>query len=64
MRRPDLQLIQELDLGNQRLFAASPVLGLYTLPTIPTVGAVLKDTGLKERCVIETIWMAQVTELS
>lgn len=33
-------LAQELDLGNQRLLASSPVLGRYTPPTSRTAGAV------------------------
>ena len=32
------------------------------LPTFPTVGAVLKDTALREYGVVETIWMVDVTE--
>lgn len=31
----------------------SPVLGMHTLPTIPTAGAIIKDAGLKEQCVVQ-----------
>lgn len=30
-----------------------PVLGMYVLPTIPTVGASFKDTALREQCVAD-----------
>lgn len=33
---------QELDLGNQRILPHSPVLGMYILPTMPALGAILR----------------------
>ena len=40
LRGCDHQLTRKLDPGNQRLLIPSPVLGMYVLPTIPTLGAV------------------------
>ena len=54
MRGQDLQLIHELDLGNLRLQPSSPVLGMYMLPIIPMVGAILKDAALR-KYVVEII---------
>ena len=34
--------------GNQRLLALFPVLGMYTLLTVPTVKSIFKDEGLRE----------------
>lgn len=47
----------ELDLGNGRFFTHSSVLGTYTLPIVPTVGAIFNDIALREQCVVKTIWM-------
>ena len=44
MRGHDLWSTPELDLGDQRLLTPSHVLEMYTLPTVPTVGAGSKDT--------------------
>ena len=45
------------DPGSRRLFTPSLVLGMYTLPTVPTVGAIFKEAVLREQCVLETLWM-------
>lgn len=34
----------------------APVLGMYILPTVPTVGAIFKDSALRDQCVVETTW--------
>lgn len=34
------------------------------LPSVPMAQAILKDAPLREQCVVETIWMVEVTELS
>lgn len=39
--------------GNSRLLI-SPILEMYTLPIVPTVGAVFKKAALREKCVVET----------
>ena len=36
----DCRLTRELDPGNERSLIPSPVLQMYDLPTIPTLGAV------------------------
>ena len=59
-RERGCQLTLELDTGNRE--APHPVLGTYPLPTVPTVGAVDKDTALREHRAVETIWTAYVTE--
>lgn len=33
----------------------SLVLGMYFLPTVPTVGTIFKDASLREQCVVEAI---------
>lgn len=58
------QLTRELDLGNRRVLAPSPVLGMYALPTVPTVGAIFKDKALRGQCVVETTRAVYVTEPS
>ena len=35
---------------------------LSTVPSIPRVRAVVKDSALREKCAIETIWTVHVTE--
>ena len=40
------------------------VLGIYILPTMPTVGAIFKDTDLREQEVFETIITEYMTEPS
>lgn len=42
LRGHDCQFTHELDLGHQRLLIPSPVLGMYVLPTVGTVGAGLR----------------------
>lgn len=32
----------------------TPVLGMYILPTVPTVGAIFEDAALRDQCVVET----------
>ncbi|XP_023480075.2 DNA primase large subunit isoform X2 [Equus przewalskii] len=49
------------DLDNRRLLTACPVLGMYALPTMPTVGTIFKDIVLREQCVVETAWMVYMT---
>lgn len=49
-------LSPELDSGNRRLLTLSPVLGMFALPTIPTVRTIFKDAALREPCVVETEW--------
>ena len=58
----DCLLTPELDLGNQRLLAPSPILEAYGLPTVSTAGAEFKDAALRKKCVVETIWTEFVTE--
>ena len=41
-----------------------PILGIYILPTGPTVGAIFKDTALRKQCDVEVICMVYVTESS
>lgn len=61
-RRPgrayDCQLVHELDLDVRLLTTTPPTVlsGLYILPTIPKVGTVFKDAGLREQHVVEMIW--------
>lgn len=55
-------MILQLDLGNQRLLTASPVLGMYPLPTMSTVGAVSKDAALREQRGAKVIWTLCVTK--
>lgn len=38
------------------------MLGMYALPTTPTVGAIFTDTAFREQCVVLTIWMVYVTD--
>lgn len=44
----------QLYLGNQRCLNFSPILGMYNLPTITTVGVVFKDTDLRDKCIVRT----------
>ena len=39
-----------------------PVLGRYTLPTVPTVGIVSNDRDPTKPCAVETIWTTYMTE--
>lgn len=39
-------------------------LGMYVLPTIPTLGAIFKDAALREECVVETIWTLKPVKAS
>lgn len=57
-------MILELDPGNWKLLTPSLVLEMYFLPTIPIVGAIFKDTTLRELAVVENIWIVYVTEAS
>lgn len=43
----------EWNKGNRKLLTLLS-LGLYILPTILTMGAVFKNTVLREQCVLET----------
>lgn len=43
---------------------ALPVLELHAPPTMPTMGAIFKNTDLKEQCVVEPIWLLYITEPS
>lgn len=54
----------ELDPGNWKLLTPSLVLEMYFLPTMPIVGAIFKDTSLRELAVVENIWTVYVTEAS
>lgn len=45
----------DLDLGNQRFLAFSPAPEMYGLHVVSMVGAVCKNTGLKEQYVVEMI---------
>lgn len=54
LRRCDLWLTSEHNLGNWRSLTSSPVLGKYTLPTVSTVGTFFKDIDLRKQYVIET----------
>lgn len=44
-----------LDLGSWRWLTSSSVLGMYALPTVLTVGLILKDAVLRDQCVVETV---------
>lgn len=33
-----------------------PVIRMYNLPTVPTVGTVFMDAALREKCAVKTIW--------
>ena len=57
-------LIHELDLVNLRLLTPCPVLGMYVLPSGPTVGALFKDAALRGQCIVETICMVHTARLS
>lgn len=46
----------EWNKGNRKLLTLLS-LGLYILPTIPTMGALFKNTALREQCVLETTWL-------
>ena len=61
-RRRDHQLTFELDQGNGRLLPLSPVLGMYALSTVLTVGTVFKDASWIEQCGVENNWTECVTE--
>lgn len=52
------------DLDNWKLLTAAPVLGMYVVPTVHTVGGVFKGTGLREQCVVEIIGTVYMTEPS
>lgn len=39
--------MKELGTGNQRLLTPSPVLGMFVLPTVLTVGPLVKNAALK-----------------
>ena len=41
-----------------------PIFGKHILFTVSTVEGVFKDSALKEQCIVETIWMVDVTEPS
>ena len=43
--------------GHQRPLTPLPMLGMYVRPSVPMVGAIFKDTVLREQCIVETIWM-------
>ena len=58
----DRWLILELDQGNRRFLTPSPVLVIYSLLSIPSVGTILKDVALGEHYIVERIWTVQVTE--
>ena len=64
MRECDHQLTHKLDLSNQRLLTPFLFLGMYILPTVPTVGAIFKNAALRDQCAVETIWMVGVIEPS
>lgn len=63
-RGHDQWLTHQLDPGNQGLFPPSLGLGMYILPSVPTVGDVFRDAAFREQCGVETIWTAYVTEPS
>lgn len=63
MRGCDYGLTLELDLGDERFLASSPVFGMYILLTIPTLGAVFEVIDLREQCAVETTWTVYITEL-
>jgi len=62
MKAHDHRLIIELDPDSQRLLTTSPVLGIYVLPSVPTVGTFFKTEALRDQCVVETIWTEYVTK--
>ena len=64
LRGTDHWFTHKLDPGSWMLLTPSLVLGMYVLPTVPTVGAGFRDTALREQCAVETIWTVHVTESS
>lgn len=40
------------------------LLGMYMLLIISTAGAIFTDTALGDQCVVETLWIVYVAELS
>ena len=58
----DRWLTLELDQGSGRFLTPSPVLVMYSLLSVPSVGAILKDAALGELCVVERIWTVPMTE--
>lgn len=61
IRGHDGWLTCDLDLSHCSC-APAPVFGIYVLHTVPIVGAIVKDSVLRERCVVETVWMVYLTE--
>ena len=49
--------LRDLDPGRKKGLITAPVLGMYVLPNIFIVGAIFKNTALREKCTVETIWM-------
>ena len=52
----------EPDQGSGRLLPLSPVLGVYALSTVHTVGTIFKDASWIEQCGVENNWTKCVTE--
>ena len=52
----DHQLTFELDQGSGRLLPLSPVLGMYALYTIFTVGTIFENASWIEQCGLENNW--------
>ena len=59
---PPIDPWPELDQGNGRLLTLTPVLGMYALSTIPTVGTVFKDASWTEQCGVANDRTEYVTE--
>ena len=55
-------LTQEVVQGNHRPCTPSHPWNVHS--TVPTAGALCKDTALWEQCGAETIWMVYMTEPS
>lgn len=50
----DCYFTSEQDLGNRRFLEFSLVLGIFVLPTLPTVRVIFKDAALGEQRTVET----------
>ena len=48
IKRHDCHLTHELDPDIKMFLTPSPVLGMYILPTLLTVGAIFEDAALRE----------------
>lgn len=62
LRGCDGWFTEKLEGGSRMFLTSSPVLGVYSLPSLPTVGAVFKDAAFRECGDAETICTVHVTQ--